>query len=346
MGVKRRADSGEGSVDLAPSQGALVKGPKVNWRKTPRRPFRRDFARSIYIKDAADGKRLRAALGIEVQEGSIGEDLIPPPLESFEELGVLPHYVLQAFRDEERLEPSPIQAQAIPVLVSGHNLLALVAGKASTADAITDRGIAHIVPAIVHARDQPAPSEDEPGPVVLLVAASQDASEQLAVTANTLLASSADAEAAHGHPDGLYAVNVSGGGARSEKAREARGAIIVAGTPKRIHDMATKGQLSLSRVTMLICDGLDKLLDGGFVQELQDLGRWVRPERQTALFASKSSKPLRDLATELCYASGDPVRVRIGRGAALAPALQPIVGSDEREAGVTDADAQADLQED
>ncbi|CAK0876602.1 unnamed protein product, partial [Prorocentrum cordatum] len=110
--------------------------------------------------------------------------------------------------------------------------------------------------------------------------------------------------------------------ARSEKLRQLgpSGAHVVVGTPKRVHDMASKGQLSLLRVTLLVLDGADRLLDKATLAEVRELHGWIRPERQTVLVAATWPRQLHLLAGDLCYAAGLPVRVSASGATAAAPA--------------------------
>jgi len=113
------------------------------------------------------------------------------------------------------------------------------------------------------------------------------------------------------HSSGMRVVNVSGGGTRSEKLQQlgAQGAHIVVGTPKRIKDMGLKEQLSLLRVTFLVLESADRILQLGMGSLVSEIGSWVRPERQTIILAATWPKPLKDIASTLCHGGGDPVRI-------------------------------------
>mmetsp|Transcript_112647 Transcript_112647/g.318205 ORF Transcript_112647/g.318205 Transcript_112647/m.318205 type:complete len:316 (-) Transcript_112647:163-1110(-) len=293
----------------------------INWRTQTRRPFRRGFVPygGVASVTAAAKKKRRKALGVEVQEDPLGEEITPAPLDSFEELGVLPPWVLQALRDAERYEPMPLEAQALPIAIAGQNLFA-ISSKATAGAAAAGYTGSYLLPAIVHVLDQPALTEEEQGPVVIVLVPTQEGSDRVARLARQILGHSADGADTRGHVGGLRAVDVSGGGVRSEKLRELgpTGAHVVVGTPKRIHDMAMKGQLSLQRVTFLVVDGADRALEKGLEQEVRDIATWVRPERQTMVLAAAASKELTELAGELCYSGGAPVRIKVAGKAAEA----------------------------
>lgn len=286
----------------------------VDWREQERRPFRRGFI--PYGPGEGDPEQAaeqRKALGISVVEDPAGDDATPPPVESFEELGALPPWLLESLRDSETYEPTPLQAQALPIVLAGQNLVA-------TARQSADQASTCAMLSAVHLEDQAQLSPDDPGPVVLVLTSTQELAGKFANDVNALLKHS---KRSLKHVEGIRCVNVSGGGARSEKLKELgdAGAHIVVGTAKRVHDMASKEQMSLLRVTLFILDGVDKVLDLGFAKEIGDLASWIRPERQSVLLAGTWPRLAADLAKELCFSGGPPVHiavseVRPGAGAA------------------------------
>mmetsp|Transcript_94187 Transcript_94187/g.275480 ORF Transcript_94187/g.275480 Transcript_94187/m.275480 type:complete len:375 (-) Transcript_94187:37-1161(-) len=334
MGAKRKAAAAEEG-----GEEAAAEAYEIDWAQQDRRPFKRGFI--PYGSEAGEGEALkkRKALGIELIEDPAGEDATPLPLESFEELGVLPPWLLDALRDEFRYEPSPLQAQALPIALAGQNMVAV---------APPGRGQpgAYILPAAMHADDQPAPTDEDPGPVVLVLSPTQELSEKATEEAAALLAHSGRSTRQAG---GLRAVCVSGGGTRSEKLKElsSKGPHIMIGTPKRVHDMASKEQISLLRVTMLVLDGADRMLDLGFERELRELAGWIRPERQTVIFAATWPKTLHDLAREICYSGGDPVRFSAkGTPSPAAPAAaKPAAGADAKAKATAKAKVTAKAKE-
>lgn len=289
MGVKRRAVIAQDEES------------SMNWREQCRRPFKRGFLPyGPGSEGAAAASKRRKSLGISVVEDPAGKGQTPVPIESFEELGTLPPWVIEALHDQGRYEPTPLQAQALPVLVAGQNLV----GMARTGQ---NQAAEYLIPAILHIEDQPALTAEEPGPVVIVLTRTQQLADRVSEEANNLLIHSGRSK---NHPEGMRAVDVSGSGSRKEKLEEIGelGAHILVGTPKRLHDMAQKEQVSLQRVTYLVLDGADKILELGFQNEVRELSSWIRPERQTLLFTATWPKPLHEFASELFYASGLPVR--------------------------------------
>ncbi|CAE7267071.1 unnamed protein product, partial [Symbiodinium pilosum] len=277
--------------------GQLESWEVLDWRQQPRCPFRRSFI--PFDPEAVESSggaakiaRRRRALGIDSIEDPAGEDATVPPLQSFRELkDALPEWLLQALPNP----PSPLQAQLLPIMLGGSNAIAVAADIPAGQEALS-----YLVAAAMQAGDQHGLTEEEPGPVALVLTATQDSAASVATCATGLLRSSGRSGKA------LRAVNVSGGGSRADKLREMTscGAHVVIGTPKRIHDLASKYQVCLLRVTLLVLDGVDRMMS--LMSEMRDLAKWIRPERQTLLLSRAWGPELEDVASELCLAGGVP----------------------------------------
>jgi len=281
----------------------------VDWWTECRRPFRRGFVPyGPGVAPVAEAVLRRKRLGLEIMREPTGEGMTPCPLDSFEEVGVLHPWLLEALRDDGCYEPTALQAQALPIVLAGQNLLAI-------AEAGMGQAATYLLAGSVHAADQAPLSEEDPGPIVLVLVATQELAERAVTEAESLLRHS---DRCDRHPEGLRAVNVSGGGTRSGKLEQLglQGPHFVVGTPQRVHDMASKGQLSLLRVTFLILEGADRMIELGCLAEVRDLASWVRPERQVALFATAWPPPreVENLAAELCDAGGQPVQFSASDG--------------------------------
>ncbi|CAK8999434.1 unnamed protein product [Durusdinium trenchii] len=241
----------------------------------------------------------RKALGISI-ENPAGEDTTAPPLQKLTELP-LPNWLAEAIRWEqldEAATASAIQAQLLPIVLAGENAI-LVSEAKSGAEAFV-----YLMLASLQVSDQDPLTEEEPGPIALVLADTQDTSASIADAAKKLF------QYSDGETTGVKrAANLSGGGSRAEKLREmtGEGAHLVVGTPKRIHDLATKYQVSLLRVTLLVLDGLDYMEP----EALRELSSWIRPERQTLMFCNSWTPELHELAGELCLAGGLPVKVTV-----------------------------------
>lgn len=277
MGTKREAD-GDWEVD---------------WHNLPRRPFRRVFRPydEKAVKAAGGLERVKArrnSLGIRSIEDPAGEEATLPPLAPNSDLDLkeVPAWLKEVLQKKLK-SLRPVQAQLLLILLAGLNAIAVVPSSPG------EEALMYLLLAAMQACDQHALTEEEPGPIALVLADSQEACTSTS-TAQKLFQRSGK--------DSLLVANLSGGGSRAEKLREMsdQGAHVVVATPKRLHDLASKYQVSCLRVTLLVVDGIDRME----AEALQQLGDWIRPERHTV-------PQLRELSAELCLKGGLPVKVEM-----------------------------------
>ena len=234
--------------------------------------------------------RYRAELGVRAS----GFD-VPRPLKLFEHAG-LTRELLATVKRRGYAAPTAIQAQALPVVLSGRDAIGIATtGSGKTA--------AYLLPFIVHAMDQP-PLQKGDGPIGLVLAPTHELAEQVTMEARRF---------AKG--DGLRAVGVWGGVGKYEQLKELKaGADIVVGTPGRLLELIRPkgGQssgLSLRRVTYVVLDEADRMFSLGFEPQVRSLLGQVRPDRQTVLFSATFRPALERLARD---ALSEPVRVTVG----------------------------------
>lgn len=306
MGEKRKATT------------AAADDAAVDWLSYARRPFKRGFIPYAVRTSTKEAARRRTSAGIEIVKDLL-VDATPAPLEAFEELGVLPPWSKDALSELQCLEPTPIQAQALPICIAGYNLI----GQAPPG---SGQALAFLLPSIVHVEDQPPLEDLDPGPIVLALAPTRELAAQLTKEASRLLAKSIRSVC---HPGGMRAVCLHEGGNRKEQLKQLgpSGSHIVIGTPGRVHALASKDQLPLLRVTFLVLEELDRILELGQGAEVRAISSWVRPERQVAIFSATWPKEASILASELCNPSGVAVHV-----SANATAWESALG-DENEPG-------------
>ena len=171
------------------------------------------------------------------------------------------------------MAPTPVQAQAIPVLRSGKDLLA----QAQTG---TGKTAAFAIP-IVERID---PSQK--APQALIVVPTRELALQVTREFGAI------GKHRHTHEVAIYGGVPYGPQERALK----RGAQIVVGTPGRLLDHIQRGTLSLTTVRIAVLDEADRLLDMGFAPDVRRLLRLVPKERQTALFSATLTAEIRDLA--------------------------------------------------
>ena len=198
----------------------------------------------------------------------ISQDDWPPP---FRELGISDRMlsVLAALRFEE---PTPIQQQAIPLLLDGRD----VVGQAQTG---TGKTVAFGIPAV----ELCDPAMGEAQAIVLVP------TRELAAQVGTVLEYFARAA-------GLEATVLMGGRRLNDDfANLERGPQIVVGTPGRIIDHLERRTLNLSWVKLAVLDEADRMLDIGFEPDMRRILRRCPDDRQTALFSATIPTPIKTL---------------------------------------------------
>jgi ATP-dependent RNA helicase RhlE len=195
-------------------------------------------------------------------------------LMSFTELKLLPE-LLGACQSLGYTEPTPIQTRAIPIVMSGRDLI----GCAETG---TGKTAAFLLPLIQRMSETKA----LPGIRALIVAPTREL---------TLQIESAYRQFALRKSPRCVAII---GGASMHLQREAlrRGAGVVIATPGRLLDHLERGSLDLSRVEVLVLDEADRMLDMGFWPSIRRILAVLPTSRQTLLFSATMSSSIEEVA--------------------------------------------------
>lgn len=250
------------------------------------------FEKSFYKEDPRvtnrsqrDVDAFRRAKEMTVQ----GRD-VPRPVESFEEAG-FPGYVMAEVKAQGFTNPTPIQSQGWPMAFSGRD----VVGIAETGSGKT---LTYCLPAIVHINAQPllAPGD---GPIVLVLAPTRELAVQIQQEVTKF-----------GKSSRIRNTCVYGGVPKGGQIRDlTRGVEVVIATPGRLIDMLESGKTNLRRVTYLVVDEADRMLDMGFEPQLRKIISQIRPDRQTLMWSATWPKEVRQLALDFLH---DFIQVNIG----------------------------------
>ncbi|ARU06053.1 ATP-dependent RNA helicase DbpA [Comamonas serinivorans] len=109
--------------------------------------------------------------------------------------------------------------------------------------------------------------------------------------------------------DNVKVVTLAGGvPLRGQTTSLERGAHVVVGTPGRVIDHLTRGNLNLAGLTTLVLDEADRMLDMGFVDDITQVARQCPPQRQTLLFSATYPEGIAQLAAQFLR---DPVTVKV-----------------------------------
>ena len=185
-------------------------------------------------------------------------------------------------------EPTPIQREAIPVLLEGRDVL----GQAGTG---TGKTAAFVLPMLHRLAKEGGKRGTTRGFVLV-------PTRELAMQV---------AEATHKYAKGqnLNIVPIYGGAAMDQQIRSLRrGADVVVATPGRAIDHLKRGTLSLASVQVLVLDEADEMLDMGFEEDLKAILEQTPKEKQTALFAATFAKRIQAIAAKNLK---DPARITI-----------------------------------
>ncbi|KAL5629074.1 hypothetical protein BROUX41_002465 [Berkeleyomyces rouxiae] len=219
----------------------------------------------------------------------IGTD-IPKPVESFDEAG-FPRYVIDEVKAQGFPAPTAIQSQGWPMALSGRD----VVGIAETGSGKT---LSYCLPAIVHINAQPLLAQGD-GPIVLVLAPTRELAVQIQQEISKF-----------GRSSHIRNTCVYGGVPKGPQIRDLnRGVEVCIATPGRLIDMLEAGKTNLRRVTYLVLDEADRMLDMGFEPQIRKIIGQIRPDRQTLMWSATWPKEVRALATDFL---SDFIQVNIG----------------------------------
>ncbi|KAJ9124301.1 ATP-dependent RNA helicase dbp2 [Naganishia vaughanmartiniae] len=250
------------------------------------------FEKNFYVEDERVSRRseeeiaaFRAAKEMKIQGTNV-----PRPITSFDEAG-FPDYIMTEIHASGFTQPSAIQCQAWPMALSGRDLVAI-------SETGSGKTISFALPAMVHINAQPllAPGD---GPIVLVLAPTRELAVQTQAECTKF-----------GKSSRIRNTAVYGGVPKGQQIRDLqRGAEIVVATPGRLIDMLESGKTNLKRVTYLVMDEADRMLDMGFEPQIRKIVSQIRPDRQTLLFSATWPKEVQRLAMDFLQ---DFIQVNIG----------------------------------
>jgi ATP-dependent RNA helicase RhlE len=191
--------------------------------------------------------------------------------ESFASLGVSAE-VEQALAARGIVEPFRIQSLVVPDALAGRDVL----GQAPTGSGKTLAFGLPIVELI---------SKDEPAPAALILAPTRELALQVTEELSLL-----------GAPRGIRTEAAYGGAPVSSQAKRLRGAHVVVATPGRLNDLVRRRLISLDAIRILVLDEADRMLDMGFLPQVEQILRHVPKRRQTMLFSATLDGEVGDLA--------------------------------------------------
>ncbi|XP_040993788.1 DEAD-box ATP-dependent RNA helicase 52A-like isoform X2 [Juglans microcarpa x Juglans regia] len=239
--------------------------------------------------EQVENVRLRLNVDVTV---ALDSSPAPAPVESFTDMCLDPS-IMKDIAFHEYTTPTSIQAQAMPVALSGRDLL----GCAETGSGKT---AAFAIPMIQHCLAQ-SPVRRGDGPLALVLAPTRELAQQI----------EKEVKAFSRSLDSLKTAIVVGGTHIKEQRSELKAGVdIVVATPGRFIDHLQQGNTSISRVSFVVLDEADRMLDMGFEPQIREVMCNLPEKHQTLLFSATMPTEIEALAQEYLT---NPVQVKVGK---------------------------------
>ncbi len=227
---------------------------------------------------------------------SVAANAPTPSQSSFRALG-LPEPLLRGLDDLGFTVPTPIQAQSIPALLDGQDLL----GQAQTG---TGKTAAFALPLLARL------DQELRRPQVLILAPTRELALQVSEACERFAR----------HLPEYRAATLYGGQPYAQQLRDlARGAQVVVGTPGRVMDHIKRGSLDLSELRMAVLDEADEMLRMGFIDDVAWILEQTPATRQVALFSATMPPAVKRIAERHLK---DPLRVTIAARTSTAETIR------------------------
>lgn len=232
---------------------------------------------------------------------------------SFTQFG-LSSEILRAVTEEGYTEPTPIQIQAIPQILAGHDILA-------GAQTGTGKTAGFTLP-LLNLLQKNTVRQRQPQIRVLILVPTRELAVQVYTSIRT-----------YGKHLPLYVQAIYGGVSIHSQIRQLkRGCDIIVATPGRLLDHMHQKTIDLSNVQHLVLDEADRMLDMGFIQDMRKIVEQLPKQRQTLLFSATFSSEIKTLAAQWLR---KPVHIEVARSnatvEAIAQSVYPIKREHKRE---------------
>ena len=228
---------------------------------------------------------------------------------SFDTLG-LSAELLRAVSEQGYSEPTPVQSQAIPVILQGKDILA-------GAQTGTGKTAGFTLPLLQHLSDA-TPGKGRRPVRALILTPTRELAAQVEESVNT-----------YGRHLPLTSAVIFGGVKINPQIQRLRAGVdIVVATPGRLLDHVSQGTLDLSSVEILVLDEADRMLDMGFIHDIRKILALLPKRRQNLLFSATYSSDIRKLADKLL---NSPVLIEVARRNVPTELVEQVVHPVDRE---------------
>jgi len=235
---------------------------------------------------------------LPMQAGSAREAAAAPEMPLFSELG-LSEPILRAIAEMGYLHPTPIQAQAIPVVLAGRDVM----GVAQTGTGKTAGFTLPLLDILSGSRARARM------PRSLILEPTRELALQVAE--NFLL---------YGKYLKLsHALLIGGESMADQKKALNQGVDVLIATPGRLLDLFERGGLLLTQTSTLVIDEADRMLDMGFIPDVERIVSLLSPNRQTLFFSATMAPEIRRLSEMFLK---NPKEITVSRAASVAPTIE------------------------
>ncbi|KAL3030369.1 hypothetical protein AAZX31_03G216600 [Glycine max] len=237
---------------------------------------------------------------------------IPPPIKNFKDMR-FPEPVLKKLKAKGIVQPTPIQVQGLPVILSGRDMI----GIAFTGSGKT---LVFVLPMIMMAMQEEImmPIVPGEGPFGLIICPSRELARQTYEVIEQFLIPLKEA----GYPELRPLLCIGGVDMRSQLDIVKKGVHIVVATPGRLKDMLAKKKMNLDNCRYLTLDEADRLVDLGFEDDIREVFDHFKAQRQTLLFSATMPTKIQNFARSALV---KPIIVNVGRaGAANLDVIQEV----------------------
>jgi ATP-dependent RNA helicase RhlE len=230
---------------------------------------------------------------------------------SFDTLGLAPEF-LRAVADQGYTEPTPVQAEAIPLVLAGRDLMA-------NAQTGTGKTAAFVLPMLQRMGPPNVDPRSGRRPIRALVLAP---TRELALQVE-------ESVRVYGRHWGVRSAAIYGGVGFPPQANALRrGVDVVVATPGRLLDHIGQRTIDLSTIEILVLDEADRMLDMGFIRDIRRVLEVLPARRQNLLFSATFSVEIRSLARGFLH---DPASVQVTPRNSATPLVTQVVHPVDRE---------------
>ncbi len=228
---------------------------------------------------------------------------------SFDSLGLLAELV-RAIHEKGYIQPTPIQSQAIPVILDGHDILA-------GAQTGTGKTAGFTLPMLQRLTSQRANATQRPVRALVLTPTRE------------LAAQVGDSIKSYSKYLALKSTIIFGGVGINPQIKALRqGVDIVVATPGRLLDHVNQRTVDLSQVEILVLDEADRMLDMGFIRDIRKIQALLPKQRQTLLFSATLSNEIKELSASVL---NKPVHIEVAQRNTTAERIEQLVHPVDRE---------------